>query len=197
MALVKQMLGRDTVTARHLHENEFEFVPVFSLFMNTNHLPKVSDQTLFESGRVAVVEFPKHLEPHEQDRGLKDRLKRPEELSGILNWCLEGLRAYREEGADLPASVVAATRAYAESSDKLGLFLADRMEQFGGASKGGDVYDEYAEWCECSGYRREGKQSFFEALRGRGLMVGRGKVNGHDERNVVQGYRIKPKRCLP
>jgi putative DNA primase/helicase len=35
-ALLKTLLGRDSIVARHLHEREFEFDPMFKLFMNTN-----------------------------------------------------------------------------------------------------------------------------------------------------------------
>lgn len=42
-SLVKTLTGRDTINARFLNENSFEFVPQFKLFINTNHLPKVTD----------------------------------------------------------------------------------------------------------------------------------------------------------
>ena len=44
-ALLKTLLGRDTITARHLYEREFEFRPCFKLVINTNYLPVVTDDT--------------------------------------------------------------------------------------------------------------------------------------------------------
>lgn len=52
-----------------------------------------------------MVSFDRHFEPHEQDKHLKDKLRRKEDLSGILNWCLEGLRLYRKDGLKAPEAV--------------------------------------------------------------------------------------------
>ena len=87
-ALVKTLTGNDTITARFLHENGFEFQPQFKLFINTNHLPQVTDVTLFSSGRVKLIPFERHFSEQERDTGLKKELAKPASLSGILNCCL-------------------------------------------------------------------------------------------------------------
>lgn len=197
VAKVKQMLGRDAITARFINERDFEFVPVYSLFMNTNYLPRVNDQTLFESDRVAVIPFNRHLGPQERDTGLKDRLTRPESLSGVLNWCLDGLRAYKAEGAERPAAVIAATEEYARSSDKLMLFFDERMEPFDGDSRARDAYGAYEAWCKESGLRAEGLQSFFQGLRDHGLFKDRAAVGGKRVKGVVVGFRVKRESILP
>lgn len=48
-ALLKSLLGleRDSITARHLHQREFEFIPKFKLVINTNYLPTITDDTVF------------------------------------------------------------------------------------------------------------------------------------------------------
>ena len=69
--LVKTLTGRDTITARFLNENSFEFIPQFKLFINTNHRPKVTDPTIFDSGRVKVIPFERHFTEAEQNKGLK------------------------------------------------------------------------------------------------------------------------------
>ena len=97
-SLVKTLTGRDTINARFLNENSFEFVPQFKLFINTNHLPKVTDPTVFDSGRVKVVPFNRHFSEEEQDKTLKRRLRQTENLSGILNWCWMGCGCCRRPG---------------------------------------------------------------------------------------------------
>ncbi|MDR0476044.1 MAG: hypothetical protein LBH43_20555 [Treponema sp.] len=54
-AYVKAITGRDTQTARHLHQSEFEYQVQFIMLVGTNHRPYISDQTLFKSGRVRVI----------------------------------------------------------------------------------------------------------------------------------------------
>ena len=67
-ALLKSLLGRDSITARHLHQREFSFIPKFKLVINTNYLPTITDDTVFSSGRINVISFDRHFEPQEQDK---------------------------------------------------------------------------------------------------------------------------------
>jgi len=160
-ALVKQLTGNDTITARYLHENSFEFRPRFKMFINTNYLPQITDQTLFSSGRVKTIPFERHFTQGEQDRGLKALFAKPENLSGILNWCLEGLSLLEEEGFDEPQAVREATQEYARESDKILLFLGDCMEKAPGVNtRTSDVYARYKRWCEENGYGAENVRNF-------------------------------------
>lgn len=68
-SLVKTLTGRDTVSARFLHENEFQFKPKFKLILNSNYLPVISDKTVFSSNRVKVVPFERHFTEKEQNNG--------------------------------------------------------------------------------------------------------------------------------
>ncbi len=54
-AQIKSMTGNDTLNARFLHENSFDFKPQFKLYVNTNYLPAITDMTLFSSGRIVIV----------------------------------------------------------------------------------------------------------------------------------------------
>lgn len=188
VATLKTLIGRDTIVARRLYQSEFEFVPVFKLIVNTNFLPVVQDETLFSSGRVNVVTFDKHFEPSEQDTTLKAKLRRKEEVSGILNWCLQGLKDYRELGLEPPASVIAATEDYRASSDKLGLFLTETMMRTGGNTGAGAAYQRYSEWCSDNGFGTDSKSSFFDALKSKGLFAPTGTVDGRTVRNVLLQY---------
>ena len=193
VALIKSLLGRDTITARHLRQSEISFTPTFKVVMNTNHLPRIGDDTIFTSGRVNVVTFDRHFTAAEQDRSLKDRLRDPRELSGILNWCLEGLRLYRKEGLKPPAAVVKSTGDYRRKSDKVGEFIDDCLQKSEKkAVKATDVYAAYSSWCRESGYGAEGKQNFYSDLRSRGLFADRGTINGKTVKNIIPGYELAP-----
>lgn len=190
-AFVKTLTGGDKITARHLYERSFEFYPQFSIVINTNYLPQITDTTLFSSGRIAVVPFDRHFEPSEQDRGLKARLREPENLSAVLNWAYEGYQAYKAEGLELPESVIKATNAYEEDSDKIRRFLTEVCEEEPGIhTSASNMYSQYATWCKDSGIYAEGKQTFFQMLRGRGLLLSSGTVDGKTVRNVVPGYKL-------
>lgn len=70
-AQVKSMTGNDTLNARFLHENSFDFSPQFKLYVNTNYLPVITDMTLFSSGRVLIIPFNKHFEEWEPENPCK------------------------------------------------------------------------------------------------------------------------------
>ena len=189
-ALLKTLLGRDSIVARHLHEREFEFVPLFKLFMNTNYLPHIQDDTLFSSGRINVISFERHFGEHEQDKGLKNKLRSPENLSGILNWCLEGLRKFHTEGLKPTTAIVEATADYRQESDKVGKFLAECLEPANENITAGTAYEVYEQWCRACGYGCENQGNFFAELRAKNLISKTGTVNGVTKPRVIKGYRV-------
>lgn len=191
-ALLKSLLGRDSITARHLHQREFSFIPKFKLVINTNYLPAITDDTVFTSGRINVISFDRHFESEEQDKHLKDKLRQDSELSGILNWCIDGLRMYRKEGLYTPAAVQQATETYRTDSDKIGNFIKECLTETGKNSSIKSVYEVYSTWCSDNGYGTESKGNFISELKGKGLYATSGTVDGKTVKNIVKGYTVEP-----
>lgn len=187
-ALLKSLLGRDSITARHLHQREFSFIPKFKLVINTNYLPTITDDTVFTSGRINVISFDRHFEPEEQDKHLKDKLRQESELSGILNWCIEGLRMYRKEGLKPPAAVQQATETYRTDSDKIGNFIKECLTKTGKNSSIKSIYEIYSTWCSDNGYGTESKGNFISEIKSKGLYATSGTVEGKTVKNIVKGY---------
>ena len=191
-ALLKSLLGRDSITARHLHQREFSFIPKFKLVINTNYLTAITDDTVFTSGRINVISFDRHFEPEEQDKHLKEKLRQDSELSGILNWCIDGLRMYRKEGLYPPAAVQQATETYRTDSDKIGNFIKECLAETGKNSSIKSVYEVYSTWCSDNGYGTESKGNFISELKGKGLYATSGTVDRKTVKNIVKGYTVEP-----
>lgn len=192
-ALFKKMTGRDKMTARNLYEREFEFMPGFKLCINTNYLPVIMDDTIFSSERLKVISFDRHFEKEEQDRHLKDRLKGQKMISGIFNWCLDGLKYFTNEGSILyePESVQKATEDYRNKSDKINNFLLDcYTEDPGNCESIKSVYEVYEGWCRENGYGIENKSNFIDDLKNKGIYAQQGTVYGKTVRNVIKGYQL-------
>ncbi len=111
-AQVKSMTGNDTLNARYLHENSFDFKPQCKLYVNTNYLPVITDMTVFSSGRVLIIPFDRHFEEWEQEKTLKAEFATKVSQSAILNWLVEGYYLLHKEGFKPPKSVVDATASY-------------------------------------------------------------------------------------
>lgn len=93
--VVKQLTGQDTVTARYLYSDLFEFKPQFKLILATNYVPEIrgTDQGIWR--RIHLVPFNAYFTTEKQNLNLERELKA--ELPGILNWALKGLRDYRDQ----------------------------------------------------------------------------------------------------
>lgn len=195
-AMVKTLTGCDTISARFLNENSFEFRPEFKLFVNTNHLPFVDDATVFSSDRVKIVPFTQHFGKERRDMGLKEELARPENLSGILNWCIDGLRLLEREGFQEPAAVTAATDEYRRESDKLGRFMEEQTET--GAEFETPImalHSAYQLWCGKNGQYPEGIVEFRKSLANANYTMKSKRPNGSDRNAVkvsmVLGVRLR------
>ena len=171
-ALTKRLTGNDTITARYLRENSIEFRPSFKIFINTNHLPNITDMTLFQSGRIKIIPFNRHFEEEEQDKGLKKLFRQEANLSAIFNWILDGYVLYTLEGLEMPASVVAATSEYNRESDRFGQFVDECLvEGETLETRTSAVYRVYQQWCSDNGYRAESVRGVNQALGARYSVV--------------------------
>lgn len=193
-ALLKTLTGRDKITARFLNQNEFEFYPMFKLFINSNHLPIINDDTVFKSKRINIITFEKHFKEEEQDLTLKDKLKDEDEISGIFNWCLKGLKNFREEGLTTPKEVETATTEYERKNDKIAKFF--KQELVKNSKKNitcSAVYDKYCQWCDQNNFSSLSKGEFMQYLKDKKLWKKQGTVNGKTVQNIVKGYELKNK----
>lgn len=122
--VIKQITGGDTITARYLYSEHFDFRPQFKLFLATNHKPRIRGTDFAIWRRIHLVPFTVTIPNEEQDKMLLEKLRG--EAPGILRWALEGLAAWRSSGLAAPAEVADATREYRSEQDVLQHFLDDR-----------------------------------------------------------------------
>lgn len=191
VGLLKTLTGRDTIVARFLHQDEFQFVPKFKMICNTNFLPVVSDNTIFKSDRIQVVSFDRHFKEAEQDKTLKDKLSTNEALSGILNWMIEGWITFCREGLEVPEAIKKSTTDYEASSDKLQNFINECLAEAEGKNISvKETYARYERWCSENGYHVENKQNFISDCKAKGIYKERGMVDGSQVRNIIKDYEF-------
>jgi len=174
--LVKRLTGGDTITARFLRQEFFEYVPSFKAWIATNHLPEIrgTDEAIWR--RIRLIPFNVTIPEHERDPRLPAKLR--EELPGILRWAVEGCHAWHAHGglAPLPAAVTSATGAYRSDMDVLGGFLEDCCEVEGDARVASSVlFTRYGYWCPSNGREQLSQQAFGRRLHERGFKSERTK----------------------
>lgn len=190
-AKVKAMTGNDTLNARYLHENSFDFQPQFKIYVNTNFLPVINDMTLFSSDRIIIIPFDRHFDEHSRDTTLKRRFAEDGVQSAILNWLLEGYRLLRSEGLYLPKSVKEATERYQHDSDKMALFFEDNLVADDAAEElTSTVYARYKGWCQENGTYPEGMKNFKQGLQAFAPVVRKRPKRGGEKTTMLIGYRL-------
>ena len=184
-ARVKTVTGQDVITCRFLYGEYFEYRPQFKLWLAMNHKPVIrgTDRGIWR--RIHLIPFTQNFEQR-ADSQLSLKLKA--ELPGILNWALEGLRAWHSHGIGTCQAVREATEDYRSESDVVAHWLEEHTES--GNSyymPASSAYKSYQSWCTDTGVR-----PFNMTLWGR-RMAEKGLNKERCRSGVVyHGLRIKP-----
>ena len=124
--LVKGISGGDTMTARFLHQEFFDFEPEAVLLVVTNFYPfgNIEDEAYFR--RLRILRFPRNFSDGAPDLHLRERLAT--ELPGILNWAIQGYNLYRSEGLSPTTSMCNELQQYQRFTDPLDGFFETSIE---------------------------------------------------------------------
>ena len=100
--------------------------------------------------RWIIINFPNTFTDENKDPKLFDKLNTPEELSGILNWALDGLDRLQKKGDFTKAGTVEEIRArYLASAEPVKSFAENRLEVAEGNKISKDVvYQAYRDYCK-------------------------------------------------
>jgi putative DNA primase/helicase len=151
-AKLKDLTGSDTLTARFLHAEFFDFRPTHRIVMRGNHKPAINgtDEGIWR--RLRLVPFSVQIPEDEQDRDLLSKLTA--ELPGILQWAIAGCLEWQRIGLKPPAIITDAVRAYREESDVLGRFIEERCSVSTLAQvRSSAFFSAYHDYCERAGER--------------------------------------------
>ena len=171
--LVKQLTGGDSVRARRMREDFWEFEPTWKIWLSTNHRPEIrgTDHAIWR--RVRLIPFTVTFHDPGKGEPVKDPAmeeKLTAELPGILAWAVQGCLAWQRDGLPIPKAVHDATEEYREQQDILAAWLKDCciVNKLADA-KAADLYASYSAWCEANGERPEPQRRFGMRLTERGF----------------------------
>ncbi len=185
--LIKQLTGGDTITARFLFGEYFDFKPTFKIWLAANHKPNIRGTDYAIWRRIKLIPFNVTI-PEEKRISktiLMDTFKK--ELPGILTWAAQGCLEWQKNGLQTPEEIKSATNGYREEMDFIGAFLGECCILTPEVrSKASDLYGVYKKWCETGGEYALSQRSFGLRLTERGLE--RVKCGG----NYWKGIGIQP-----
>ena len=157
--LIKQLTGGDTVTARFLYGEEFNFDPKFKIWVTTNHKPIVrgTDDGIWR--RLLLVPFEVQIPEEKVDKDLKYKLLR--EAPAILNWAVEGCLEWQRNGLQVPERISKASEGYRKEMDVREQFIDDECIVSEGERVGAsEIFKVYKEWADETGAYKMNKNKF-------------------------------------
>jgi putative DNA primase/helicase len=195
-SIIKQLTGGENISARFLHQEFFTFKPRFKIWWAFNHPPAITDMTNSIWRRIKIVPFNEVLPESEWDKKLAEKLIN-QELPGIFNWAIEGLKDYYRLGSLTPPKVISeATQRYKEDQDILHDFIEEYCvvptedDPFGKKFevRASDLYTAYKQWNSYNGDEKPmSSTKFGKLMHDKGFQRDRRK-----EGKYYNGLKIAP-----
>jgi P4 family phage/plasmid primase-like protien len=164
---VKMLTGGDTLSARFMGQNFFDFKPTHTLFMAVNHLPEVKSGGDGFWRRLRKIDFNKTIPADKRKENLAKTLVE-EEGAGILQWMIDGAVRVTNQGFSEPESVKMATQSYRHEEDHIAKFLDEKTILADTATVAKvSLYNAYREWCAENGEKPVTQNSLSREVKGR------------------------------
>lgn len=165
---IKIFASGDRTNIERKYKGDLTYKSTCKLIFLLNRLPDTLDNTHGYYRKILIVPFNRIFKPEEMDRNLKE--KASEELSGILNWAIEGAVRLINNGYKFTEceAIKKATEVYKEEQNPVETFSKDVLIYEEGCSETKkDVLDSYKLWIEgqnISSRGTESPQRFWKAL---------------------------------
>lgn len=171
--ILKQLASNEPIDARLPYGNPFVIKNYAKLIFNCNTLPETENTNAFFR-RFLIIPFEKTIAEKDQDKELANKIIQ-NELSGVLNWVLEGLqRLLKQKKFTESNEVERALQSYKRSSDSVLLYIEETKLKRSPtyiAIKG--LYDEYRKFCLDWDYSTVNKTQFIKKLKSLGFDIRR------------------------
>jgi putative DNA primase/helicase len=180
--------GEDTLTVNRKYRDQWSGKLSVRLHIISNELPRLGDASSAIVGRLVLLLTTRSWLGKENFE-LEAELRT--ELTGILNWSLQGLRRLtldNENHFTRSAAADEATRTMQDLASPVGAFVRERCKL--GAEDEipvDDLFDAYKTWCEHSEYRKSPKAHFGRDLRAACPSVRKRRPRDGSKRHFVYG----------
>ncbi|MBT2748253.1 MULTISPECIES: phage/plasmid primase, P4 family [unclassified Lysobacter] len=185
---LKSITGGDTVSARFMRQDFFEYTPQFKLVIAGNHKPAIRNADEAMKRRLHLVPFTVTIPPERRDGRLTEKLLA--ERDGIMAWAVEGCLQWQHTELRAPQCVIDATDEYFEGEDALGHWMEERCFVHP-QSKAlvADLFADWRDWAEANGEFVGSIKRFSDLLTTRQFS----KYKGGKGARYFIGLSLKPK----
>lgn len=163
----KMLTGEDIIPAEKKFKDGFSFRNHAKLIFSCNQMPLTYDDTDAFFRRWKIVNFPNQYTGTNADKHLLQKLTTMEEMSGLLNFAIEGLKRLLENGEFSNSKTIPETREmYIKQSDSVGAFVIDcLLVDPNNFELKKVLYANYSEYCRKNRYPIVAENTFHRRLQ--------------------------------
>lgn len=182
----KAIVSGDPITINIKYRSAISYRPYCRLLFLVNNLPDSSDVTEGYFRKLMIIPFSKTFKKEDQNVNLKSELL--EELPGILNWAIQGLKRLRERNYQFsPCTVIEESERnyFEEQNPVLDFCQAHVILEEDMSTKQSDFHKMYLWWLKNQGIDDKGTRSskkFWEnfkiILQSEGISIHKKRVKG-------------------
>lgn len=165
---LKALTGRSLISGQRKYMTSIHFVNYAKMIFSCNHIPEISEDSMAIWARIIMLNFPYQFLKQEEidfaedstwmlpkDEGIVKKITTPEELSGVLNWALEGLHRLREQGDFSVSKTTAQVRnEWQRQANSLKAFVFEKCEQTDAITTKTDFKAAYYDYCKLNGVKK-------------------------------------------
>jgi P4 family phage/plasmid primase-like protien len=162
----KTLVGGGEVQAAHKNFDEYTFRCNARFVFACNDMPIFKDKSIGLEERLVFLPFERYFEEHERDTQMTEKLL--SELSGILNWSLQGVRVILADPKIPDYEVLKKSKeTYRVETNPVYQWFKDDVDirQDGDNITVNEVYKRYARYAQENGNRPFSKDKFIKQFR--------------------------------
>jgi len=195
---MKMLTGGDMIQAEEKFKNGFRFYNHAKLIFSANMIPASRDDTHAFWRRWIILTFPNEFSEEQQDKNLLKKLTTEEEMSGIFNWAVEGLKGLLKNDKFSYSVPVELRRAlYIKKSDPVWAFSEEILEPDPeNQITKDDLYNYFKTYCKENAFIPTSKESFGKKLLSscEWPIITTRPRSGDKRVQVWQGMKLKDKK---
>ncbi|MFW6029844.1 MAG: DNA primase family protein [Halanaerobiales bacterium] len=180
--VIKSIISGESIRGEYKNGASFDFKPLTRLIFSANKMPKSKDKSYAWYRRFQIIKFPNKFSDNSEP-GFEKKLNN--EIPGIFNWALEGLKRLESQGHFTIAEEMKSNIYDYKNNhnDTVAAFLNENTTKYEGSfTVVGDLYAEYVQYCEALCLEVESLLSFGKRMAQLGFPSSPRRVNGKSQR---------------
>lgn len=170
----KVVVSGDRIRAQRKHAQPFTFEPYAKLIFSANQIPETADKSYAYFRRWVLLPFYRTFDESNRDEHLLEKLTTEEELSGLLNFALRGLKKLRDERGFQDVDLQEIRRQYELGASRIKPFIEEEcILQPGNENlwiESAKLREAFKRYCSERGSKYIDESNFGEQLKALGVI---------------------------